>query len=76
MLLKIITLALTCIGRMQLSCKSIKLSVICSKSSLKSNLKDQDSMFKHQPGYISIMNTGHEVNVHSDRLNTLKPFHE
>ena len=52
-------------------------------------------MFKHQPGHISIMNTGHEINltaildlhvplalsvtslnVHSDRLNTWKPFHE
>ena len=42
---KIITLDLTRIGRMQLSCKSKKLSGICSKSSLKSNL-DQDSMFK------------------------------
>ena len=35
----IFTLDLTCIGRMQLSCKSIELSVICSNSSLKSNLK-------------------------------------
>ena len=57
---KIITLDLTHIDCMQLSCKSIKLSVICSKSSLKSN-KDQDSMFKHQSGHISIMNTGHEI---------------
>ena len=84
---KIITLELTRIGRIQLSCKGIQLSVICSKSSLKSN-KDQDSMFKHLPGHISIMNTGHEINltaildlnvplalsvhVRSDRLN----FHE
>ena len=36
---KTITFDLTCICRMQLSCKSTKLSVICSKSSLKSNLK-------------------------------------
>ena len=36
---KIITLDVTRIGRMQLSCKSIKLSAICIKSSLKSNLK-------------------------------------
>ena len=36
---KIITLHLNRICRMQLSCKSIKLSVNCSKSSLKSNLK-------------------------------------
>ena len=35
---KIITLDLSRICRMQLSCKSIKLSVICSNSSLKSNL--------------------------------------
>ena len=60
---KIITLDLTRIGHMQLSCNSIKVSVICSKSSLKSNLKDQDSMFKHQSGHISIMNTGHETNL-------------
>ena len=59
---KIITLDLTRIGRMQLSCKDIQLSVICSKSSLKS-IKDQDSMFKHPPGHISIMNTGHEINL-------------
>ena len=39
---KIITLDLTCIGRMQLSCKSIKFSDICSKSSLKSNLKGKE----------------------------------
>ena len=83
MTFKIITLDLTRICRMQLSCKGIKLSVICSKSSLKSNL------FKHQPGLISIMNTGHEIkltaildlhvpltlsvtsiNVRSGRLNT------
>ena len=39
---KIITLDLTRIGLKQLSCQSIKLSVICSKSILKSNLfKDQ-----------------------------------
>ena len=38
---KIITLDLTRICRMQLSCKSMKLSVICSKSSLKSNLKNR-----------------------------------
>ena len=25
--------------------------------------KDQDSMFKHQPGHISVMNTGHEINL-------------
>ena len=31
------------IGRMQLSCKSIKLSAICGKSSLKSNLKKRIS---------------------------------
>ena len=39
MMFKIITLHLNRICRMQLSCKSIKLSVICSKSSLKTNLK-------------------------------------
>ena len=50
-------------------------------------------MFKQQPCHISIMNTGHEINltavldvpltlsvisinVRSDRLNTLKHFHE
>ena len=79
LMFKIITLHLNRICRMQLSCKSIKLSVICTKSSLKS----------HQPGHISIMNTGHEINltaildlhvpltlsvtsinVRSDRLNT------
>ena len=60
---KIITLDLTRICRMQLSCKSIKLGVICSKSSLKSNLKDQDSMLKHQPGHISIMNIGYEIKL-------------
>ena len=49
-------------GRMQLSCKSIKLSVICSRSSLKSKLNDQYSMFKHQPGHISIMTTEPEIN--------------
>ena len=43
---KIITLDLTRIGRMQLSCKSIKLGVICSKSSLKSNLKTRDQFHK------------------------------
>ena len=46
MVFKIITLDLIRIGRMQLSSKSIKLSAICSESSLKSN----DSMFKYQPG--------------------------
>ena len=25
--------------------------------------RPQDSMFKHQPGHISIMNTGHEINL-------------
>ena len=82
---KIITLHLNRICRMQLSCKRTKLSVNCSKSSLKSNLKIRI----HQPGHISIMNTGHEINltanldlhvpltlsvtsinVRSDRLNT------
>ena len=63
MLFKIITLDLTRICRMQLCCKSIKLSDSCSKSIKKSNLKDQDSMLKHQPVHISIMNTGHEINL-------------
>ena len=65
MIFVIITLDLTRIGRMQLSCKSLKLNVICNKSSLKSNLKKQDTMFKHQPGHISIMNTGHEINLNA-----------
>ena len=62
---KIITLDLIRICRMQLPCKSIKLSVTRSKSSLKSNIKARIlcSMFKHQPGHISIMNTGHEINL-------------
>ena len=60
---KIITLDLTRISHMQLSCKSIKLSVICSKSSLKSNLKTRILCLKHQPGHLSIMNTGHEINL-------------
>ena len=60
---KIITLDLTLISRMQLSCKSTKFSVICSKSILKSNLKDQDSIFKHQLGHISVINTRHKINL-------------
>ena len=61
---KIITLDLARICRMQLSCKSIKLSVICSKSSLKSNLKTRIlCLSTNQPGHISIMNAGHEINL-------------
>ena len=62
----IITLDLTRIGRMQVSCNSIELSVICSKSSLKSNLKTRIlCLSTNQPGHIStcIMNTGHEINL-------------
>ena len=44
-------------------CKTIKFNVICSKASLKFNLKDQDFMFKQQPGHIFIMNTGHKINL-------------
>ena len=74
---KVITLDLTRMCHMQLSCKSTKLSVICSKTSLKSNLKTYDSMFKHQPGHISVINTGHEIKLNaivylmrSDQFNT------
>ena len=76
-------------GCMQLSCKSIKLShlsVICSKSSLKSNLKTRILCLSP---VTNLLNTGHEINltailylhvpltlsvtsinVRSDRLNT------
>ena len=61
---KIIALNLARICRVQLSCKSIKLSVICSKSSLKSNLKAKIlCLSTNQAGHISIMNTGHEINL-------------
>ena len=55
---KIITLALTRIGRMQMSYKSVKLSVICSKSSLKSNIKTRILCLS-----TSLVNTGHEINL-------------
>ena len=58
---KIITLDLIRTGHMQLSCKSIKLSVIYSKSSLKSNLKTR--ILCLSTSHISIMNTGHEINL-------------
>ena len=60
---KIITLDLTRIGRMQLSCKSIKLSFICSKSTLKCNLKTRILSLSTRPGHISITNTVHEINL-------------
>ena len=60
MVIKIITLDLTRIVRMQQSWENKKLSAICSKSSSKYNLK---TMFKHQYCHMFIMNTGHEINL-------------
>ena len=65
---KIITLDLTLIVHMQLSCKSIKLNAICSKSSLKSEhvINLTAILDLHLPLTLSVAS----VNVRSDRLNT------